>query len=160
MPSSVELREMDARSMGVQLGKVLNVKDKFEHEYDFGSTTHLKGQVVSEREGALKEKARILARNRVPEAECNDCEKSATHFCTDCEGFYCESCLPDHECGNEMALPVVNSPRMGVCGYSGDQDPDDFERKVEAPDKVVKKRGLPENLKKYLEEKRKKDTNL
>ena len=24
-----------------------------------------------------------------------------------------------HECGQEMLLPVVNSPRVGVCGYVG-----------------------------------------
>jgi len=25
----------------------------------------------------------------------------------------------DHECGDETFLPVVNSPRMGGCGYAG-----------------------------------------
>jgi hypothetical protein len=34
----------------------------------------------------------------------------------------CRFCL----CGEEMALPVVNSPRMGVCGYAGEFDFDDF----------------------------------
>jgi hypothetical protein len=158
MPSGGDLREMEAKPMGVQLGKVLDVKDKFEYEYDFGSTTYLEGQIISKREGALKEKARILARNRIPEAVCTECGKPAAQFCTDCEAFYCDFCLNDHECGEEMALPVVNSPRMGVCGYTGEQDPDDFERKVEDPDRAARKRELPENLKKYLEERRRKDT--
>lgn len=160
MPSYAgDLREMEAKSMGVQLAKVLDVKDKFEYEYDFGSTTYLQGQIVSEREGALKEKVRILARNRIPEAICTECGKPAAQFCTDCEEFYCNPCLYDHKCGEEMALPVVNSPRMGVCGYTGEQDPDDFERKDQDPDRAARKRELPENLKKYVEEKRKKDTS-
>jgi len=129
MPSYAgDLREMGDKPMGVQLGKVLGVKDKFEHEYDFGSTTYLQGQIISERLGALKEKVRILARNRMPEAECTQCEKSAARFCTDCQEFYCFECLTDHECGEEMALPLANSPRMGECGYTGEQDPDDFDK--------------------------------
>src|SRR5208337_1910830 len=125
MPSYAgDLREMEARPMGVQLGKVLGVKNKFGYEYDFGSTTYLEGQIISERQGALKEKVRILARNRMPEAVCTQCEKPAAQFCTDCAEFYCSACLADHECGEEMALPVVNSPRMGECGYSGEQDTD------------------------------------
>lgn len=156
MPSSYELQEMEAKPMEAQLGKVLNVKDKFKHEYDFGSTTYLEGQIVSERQGALKEKVRILARNSIPETVCTECGKPAAKFCTDCEEFYCDECLAGHDCGEEMALPVVNSPRMGVCGYGGEQDPDDF-GKVENPNRAAKKRELPENLKKYIEEKRKKD---
>jgi hypothetical protein len=161
MPSNAgNLREMDARSMAVQLGTVLAVKDKFEYEYDFGSTTHLEGQIVSEREGATKEKVRILARNRIPEAVCTECGKPAVQFCADCEGFYCQPCLDAHECGEEMALPVVNSPRMGVCGYTGEHDPDDFERKVADPSEAARKRELPENLKRYMEERKKKDSAL
>lgn len=132
------LAEMQAKPMGVQLGKVLDVKDKFKYEYDFGSTTYLEGQIISEREGALKEKVRILARNRIPEAVCTECGKPAAQFCTECEEFYCNHCLDDHECGEEMALPVVNSPRMGICGYSGEQDHDDFDQKVENPNEGKK----------------------
>ncbi len=157
---SGDLREMDAKSMEVQLGKVLGVKDKFEYEYDFGSTTQLGGQIISEREGALKGKVRILARNRIPDAECTQCGKPAVRFCTECEEFFCGPCLHDHGCEEEMSLPVVNSPRMGVCGYTGEQDPDDFEPKVEDPSKAAKKRGLPEALVRYQEERRKKDRSL
>jgi hypothetical protein len=44
----------------------------------------------------------------------------------ECEEFYCEKCLAENECEEEMALPVVNSPRMGVCGYAGTDDFDRF----------------------------------
>ena len=130
MPPSPDLLELEAKPMDVQLGKVVKVKDKFEYEYDFGSTTYLEGQIISERQGALKEGMRILARNRIPETVCTQCSKPAAQFCTACEEFYCDECLTDHECGEEMALPLVNSPRMGVCGYTGEQDPDDFDHKV------------------------------
>ena len=33
--------------------------------------------------------------------------------------FFPEKIEPEHECGAEVLLPVVNSPRVGVCGYSG-----------------------------------------
>jgi hypothetical protein len=35
------------------------------------------------------------------------------------EGWLCDECAVGHECGEEMLLPVVNSPRVGVCGYVG-----------------------------------------
>jgi hypothetical protein len=31
----------------------------------------------------------------------------------------CDDCAADHEHDEEMFLPVVNSPRIGMCGYSG-----------------------------------------
>jgi hypothetical protein len=35
--------------------------------------------------------------------------------------FYCGAHAEseEHECGEEALLPVVNSPRMGMCGYTG-----------------------------------------
>jgi len=32
------------------------------------------------------------------------------------EAFYCDECGTEHDCEEEMMLPVLNSPRMGVCG--------------------------------------------
>jgi hypothetical protein len=40
-------------------------------------------------------------------------------MCVECESFVCDQCQNSHECGEEMIMPVVNSPRMGVCGYAG-----------------------------------------
>ena len=39
--------------MNKRLYSVLNVKDTFSHEYDFGSTTDLDGQLQAVREGYL-----------------------------------------------------------------------------------------------------------
>ncbi len=39
-------------------------------------------------------------------------------------GYLCEACLADHECDEEMFMPLVNSPRTGVCGYVGNRNTD------------------------------------
>jgi hypothetical protein len=117
---------MDEKSMrGVKLGKVLSVGQQFEHEYDFGTTTELKLKVVAEREGmAVKGKSvQVLAQNEPPEIPCENCGKLATQVCSQCiyegEGWVCDDCAEEHECGEDMLLPVVNSPRVGMCGYTG-----------------------------------------
>ncbi|KON27045.1 hypothetical protein AC481_05935 [miscellaneous Crenarchaeota group archaeon SMTZ-80] len=117
---------MKSKSMNIQLRKALNVKDKFSYEYDFGSTTYLEGQVFAEREGLLKEKVRILARNNPYIFKCESCDAKATEICMECQQFFCDQCLIEHGCSEEMALPVINSPRMGVCGYCGTSDFDNF----------------------------------
>lgn len=65
----------------------------------------------------------MLARNHPHEIECSYCGKPATHVCRECiyddGGWLCDDCTEKHECGEEMLLPVVNSPRVGVCAYTG-----------------------------------------
>ena len=34
-------------------------------------------------------------------------------------GWLCDDYAEGHKCREEMLLPVVNSPRTGVCGYVG-----------------------------------------
>ncbi len=113
------------KSMNFPLSRVLNPGLKFRHEYDFGSTTELALKVVSEREGEYRGKdVQVLARNHAPEILCQLCDKPAVAICTQCiyedEGWLCEEHAEEHECGEEMLLPVVNSPRVGVCGYAGE----------------------------------------
>ncbi|MEJ5252084.1 MAG: hypothetical protein HPY54_00055 [Chthonomonadetes bacterium] len=33
--------------------------------------------------------------------------------------WLCKECARKHDCGEEYFLPVVNSPRVGQCGYTG-----------------------------------------
>ena len=117
------------RLMDMPLNEILGVKDKFEYQYDFGSTTHLEGQVVSERQGIIKKPVRILARNNPFSYQCAECGKMATEICLECDELFCDRCLIKHGGDKEMSLPVVNSPRMGVCGYCGEGDFDDFKVK-------------------------------
>jgi len=113
-------------SMRARLSQVLEVGMKFFYEYDYGSTTALVLKVVALREQGLLPKGavQLLARNEAPQVSCQRCSiHPATQICTECawngEGWLCEACAVAHECGDEMCLPVVNSPRVGVCGYTG-----------------------------------------
>ena len=110
--------------MGIALSKVLSPELEFHYEYDYGSTTDLDLKVVWEREGNLKKKeVSILARNETVVFKCVSCGETAEVICAECdcekESSYCRKCGAKHECGEDMLLPVVNSPRMGVCGYVG-----------------------------------------
>jgi hypothetical protein len=120
-----EKMEPGDRSMNMALGKVIGPGMKFEHTYDFGTSTELSLKVISARQGLAQGKAvRIMARNDPPDIGCESCGKPAVAVCCQCidegNGFVCEDCAKKHECGDDMLLPVVNSPRMGMCGYTGD----------------------------------------
>jgi hypothetical protein len=98
---------------------------KFRYEYDFGSTTSLTGQVLSSRHGSIgRLSVRLLARNEPLEWSCAQCAAPATTICPYCldtdECLFCDTHAEAHEhAGEEVYLPVVNSPRMGVCAYAG-----------------------------------------
>ncbi|MDP2604759.1 MAG: hypothetical protein Q8S00_19560 [Deltaproteobacteria bacterium] len=98
---------------------------KVEYEYDFGSTTALTGELVGKRHGSIgRASVRLLARNEPLVWPCVDCEAPATVVCPYCinsnDGFFCDAHADVHEhAGEEVYLPVVNSPRMGVCAYTG-----------------------------------------
>ncbi len=116
--------DMGNESMKVILEKILRPKMKFYHAYDFGTTTDLTIKVVSEQPGGLKRRSlQILARNDPPALLCSECGKNATRVCGECVwsggGWLCDKCAGQHECGEELLLPVVNSPRVGMCGYTG-----------------------------------------
>ena len=100
--------------------------DAFHYGYDFGSTTCLRGQVVATLDGVPRPRGglRLVARNQPPDHSCTKCDAPATAVCQECgwgsEALYCARHFKDHEHGDDdMHLPVVNSPRMGVCGYVG-----------------------------------------
>jgi len=96
-----------------------------EYEYDFGSTTALTGELVCKRQGSIgRASVRLLARNEPLVWPCGDCKAPATVVCPYCidsdDGLFCDAHAETHEhAGEEVYLPVVNSPRMGVCAYSG-----------------------------------------
>ena len=73
----------------------------------------------------------LLARNLPPEFKCMGCGKPATKLCQICfdgeGGMFCDDCAEVHSCEEEFFLPIVNSPRMGVCGYTGPEREDEFE---------------------------------
>ena len=123
--SVAPMAEFDDESMGARLDEVLSPGMKFHYEYDFGSTTHLALRVVCQEQKQIKDKSiAVLARNEPPSISCVSCGKIAAQVCTEClwsdsGGWLCDECAAEHECSEEMLLPVVNSPRVGVCGYTG-----------------------------------------
>jgi len=110
--------------MDATLGDLLSVGTKFYHEYDFGTTTELTLKAVSRRRGRTRGKSIwLLARNNPPQIKCGLCGETATKVCSQCDysdrSWLCDKCAGEHECGEEMLLPVANSPRVGMCGYTG-----------------------------------------
>ena len=95
------------------------------YEYDFGSTTELLVRGLARRtaRGGGKTLVRLLARNEAPLVTCDECGQPAAQICPFWEGenpFVCSVHADDHACEDaDCHLPVVNSPRMGVCGYTG-----------------------------------------
>lgn len=122
-----EFGPRNERSMSTKVSQVLTSPgQRVSYEYDFGSTTELTLRVISLRTGAVgRTAARLLARNDPPVWKCAVCDAPATLVCPFCMGesnpFVCAHDADEHACADEESfLPVVNSPRMGVCGYTGE----------------------------------------
>lgn len=117
----------EEQDMSYDIRDVLKVGDKFSYEYDFGSTTSLRLKVIAEREGYFRkdeDPVRILARNLQPVIPCRECGQPATKvepgYAAALYGALCDKCAKKvDEYADEEFLPVVNSPRTGVCGYAG-----------------------------------------
>jgi hypothetical protein len=106
--------------MDNEIAEVLEPKLAFGYDYDMGSTTHLQLKVAGIRVGkwAGRDQVRLLARNLPPQILCDQCGGPAEWIDGESGTFNCGSCR-DKAGDSEYLLPVVNSPRMGVCGYTG-----------------------------------------
>ncbi len=119
----------EERDMSARVDPLFVPGIEISYEYDFGTTTELTIRVIDIRQGKWQGKPIFLmARNKLMDLQCANCSKPAEWICTECMWdqdwwMYCESCLKDHPHDGEMALPVVNSPRMGQCGYGGPAEP-------------------------------------
>lgn len=100
------------------------IGDHLGYVYDFGSSTELVVSLLERTGGKIASAVQLLARNEPPVLLCDECNGPATAVCAECiydgAGLCCAEHVKTHECGEEMLLPVVNSPRMGVCGYTGE----------------------------------------
>jgi len=122
----------EEKTMQQKIYKVLSKGVTFQHEYDYGSTTELKLRVVDvvARE-VEKPCVTLLERNDAPAWVCTKCGKPATRvhqvgWGVEEDSLYCDDCLRGDE-AEERCLPLVNSPRTGVCGYTGPIDDDQSE---------------------------------
>ena len=113
------------RSMRAKIGEVFaRTTDKGTYDYDFGSTTRLAIERTGGRDGRIgKQSVRLLVRNDPLPWRCGVCGQPATRVCcaheTESSPLVCAVHEEIHPCSDAMFLPVVNSPRMGVCGYAG-----------------------------------------
>jgi hypothetical protein len=118
--------EPGARPMSTPLKDALAPGFTFSHEYDYGDTTILRLRVLANPvSSSSRELVRVLARNDSPVVPCTECggKEGAAHVCAQCVwdggGAIGAGCARRHACGEEFLLPLVNSPRAGVCGYTG-----------------------------------------
>ncbi|MCB9334481.1 MAG: hypothetical protein H6574_25830 [Lewinellaceae bacterium] len=116
------------------VGNVFQTGQVLLYEYDFGSTTRLEIKVLGEYPLDSKDNIVLMSRNEALHIICDNCgKKPAAQLCSihygDEPQFFCTACgkkhaktFPDFE--DYSAFPVVNSPRMGVCGYMGSESID------------------------------------
>ena len=114
-------------SMSQKISETISQGGTLEYQYDFGSTTELEIKCIGSFNVAIKgnKKIKILSRNSQPLIPCDECGKfPASQICTECqyegEGWLCKKCVKKHNCEELYFLPVLNSPRAGVCGYTGE----------------------------------------
>jgi hypothetical protein len=140
--------EEEEGGMDAELGDVLAVGEKFSYTYDFGSSSTLSLRVIAEREGTLPSDLDeagegedeefedseedevdivVMARNEPPALVCHVCGQpassvpSGSEYDALAEIVLCEIHANATEYPDEL-LPLVNSPRTGVCGYTGDEE--------------------------------------
>lgn len=116
-------------SMNGNVGYIFLPGTKIRYDYDFGTTTTLELNAKNHYQLALKEDIILLSSNEPLNFICSVCEsKTASCMCSVCQwheyAFFCESCAEKHAetCEDFIDFSqteIVNSPRMGECGYEG-----------------------------------------
>jgi hypothetical protein len=123
----IEIDMEDDANYVFEIGEVLD------YDYDYGSTTTLTITVIDEYPVKADSRIVLLSRNEPFAIMCKDCgEMPATKVSAYSWNFlvYCNKCAQKQARKKEYYfLPVVNSPRIGVCGYDGgtiDKERDGF----------------------------------
>jgi len=102
------------------------------HIYDFGTSSETRMEAVSVRAGkpTTPHPIALMARNSAPEETCIECDKPASWLCFECVnedqvwGTLCDEHARTHDhADNGEPVPLANSPRLGMCGYTGPADP-------------------------------------
>lgn len=114
-------------SMSKRIDKIFIPGLRLDYVYDFGSSTDLEIKIIDRVEKCPDKQVTLLMQNEPPPFECELCSKSAEIICSICEETTCASCSKRHGCVKKekdtyMLMPLVNSPRAGVCGYEGGGD--------------------------------------
>jgi len=101
------------------------------HLYDFGTTSETDIKVLDSRKGkaTTRHPIALLARNQMYAAVCQECGGAASWVCIECfyvdqPGYLCDEHVEGHPHEDYGGpLPLVNSPRLGMCGYDGPAEP-------------------------------------
>jgi hypothetical protein len=118
--------------MSRKAGEVFDEGVELIHIYDFGtsSETMVKVQGIRIGKPITKKPIELMARNLLPEVKCTECENLARWFCQECvieedsPGTLCDEHAKMHPHDNYgEPIPLVNSPRLGMCGYTGPAEP-------------------------------------
>ena len=113
--------------MNRKLDQVFEKGYKIDYIYDYGTSTEISLSLLEEIEDFNDKGIQVLLRNKEIDYKCSYCNKKAEAICPFCadedEGLLCSACIKNHKCiqdeGEDVLLPLVNSPRAGVCGYTG-----------------------------------------
>ena len=121
----------NTKTMEENAAAVIGKSGHIFYEYDFGTTTGLVVKPAGMCSAAgMKRPAEVVARNGKLKLDCGTCGKApAALVCTECvwgdqSPLLCRKCSKKHGHEDEppdpsVYLPVVNSPRMGMCAYAG-----------------------------------------
>lgn len=118
--------------MSRKVEQVFNRGAEVTHIYDFGTSSETLVKAAGTREGkpTTSRAVALMARNLMPEDGCIQCRQRANWLCMECVieeerwGTLCDEHAvthPHHNYGEPIRL--VNSPRLGMCGYRGPADP-------------------------------------
>jgi hypothetical protein len=118
--------------MSQKADAVFDTDTELTHIYDFGTESRTTIRTMDVRTGAPTTDAPIalMARNHKPEVVCMECDREATWLCmecmyeTDAPGTLCDDHVEAHpHDAYGDPLPFVNSPRVGMCAYTGPAEP-------------------------------------
>lgn len=113
--------DRELNTMEVELGLVAPPRTEFRYWYDYGTTSELRLRTLGELEGDGGGEITLLARNDAPAINCSTCGAPATWVSPGEDDWIamtaglCDNCAP----ASDYRLPIVNSPRCGVCAYDG-----------------------------------------
>ena len=123
----------DELPMHLDAYSVFSQVDKLMHIYDYGTTSYTKIALKDVRVGKplTRWPIQLMARNCMPVVVCQECgEQPARWLCHECmyehnrPGLLCDEHVQNHPCHDyRPPIRLINSPRMGMCGYDGPGEP-------------------------------------
>jgi len=119
-------------AMSRRIEQVFKPDVELTHIYDFGTETETRLRALGTRQGkpTTRHPIALLVRNLPPDTPCIECKAPATQLCMECLiedqiwGALCDEHAADHPHEDYgEPIPLVNSPRLGACGYDGPAEP-------------------------------------